>query len=204
MSTLGYISQPNADDEVKLTELTIASGSEVITSTLDSTGMTFTTGDITMTAGDVTLTAGDVVLTAGDLFLPASGGTVTALNHYEEYSDAAVTWEGALSAGSTGNAYRITRIGNLVHFSAEEVLFTADTLATISLAAADATPARFRPTNAKHFVIRVRDNGADVFGLATVSTAGDVTVGINADGDIFTGGGNTGLYAFDITWNVDN
>jgi len=189
MTTLGYIVPSNADDEVKLTELTIVSDAGVTTSSLDSTGITFTTGDLT--------------LTAGDLMLPSSGGTASALNHYEEYSDAAVTWEGALVAGAAG-AYRITRIGNQVHFSAEQVLFTADAAATISLAAADAIPARFRPTNAKSFMVRVRDNTTDKFGLAIVSAAGDVTIGDDAAGGAFAGLGNSGFYAFDIVWNIDN
>jgi len=200
MATLGYIESD--EDDKQLSKIEILDESNTITSLIDSNGIALTTGDVTVTAGDLTVTAGDVTVTAGDLFLPSSGGTPSALNHYEEYFNNSATWGGAIVAGAA-SSYRLTRIGNIVHMSSPTLLFTADAASAITLSGGSLIPSRFRPVTSTFFTIIVQDAAVSL-GSLEIAINGEINIYDGVPTNAFSIGASRGFYSFDIMWNIDS
>jgi len=133
---------------------------------------------------------GTLQLYDAGLYLPNSaGGTVSALEHYEE-STAAVTFTGPWSTGVAATL-DFRRVGSVVTLFVPQVVDTADTASSISLASAINT--RFRPANTTSILVVVIDNGTIKIGVLQVTPLGQVLIYSAANKAAFVGSGFTGL-----------
>lgn len=150
--------------------------------------------------------SGGVATFAGNVFLPTSGGTATALNYYEEYSSASVTYSGIWAASQTGSL-RVTRVGKMVTLWLGAISAIANTASTITVPAAT-IPTRFVGANdafasfiRMYFV--VRDNGTDKYGNFTLSADGSFRISAGAaTGAVFAGSGSSGFFGISLSWNL--
>jgi hypothetical protein len=130
------------------------------------TTLNTTTGNITT----VNSTTGNI----GSILLATVGGTATALNYYEMYSDS-VSFSGPWAAPQIA-ALRITRVGNIVHVKIDPsaAAFSAGMVATSTAAI---IPARFRPAANVLVLQNIVENGNPVVGVVSMSSAGTIVIG---------------------------
>lgn len=152
-------------------------------------------GDITSVAGGVGLTGGGpegaVVLDLEDT--DVTPGDYTAANiSVDQQGRITLAGSGATSgtfpatfSGGVGEiAVPYSKVGHTI--SIEINLSTADPgAATISSGAND-IPANLRPAQEQSFAVIVTDNGAETYGRMTVTTGGQITIGVGASGGVFT------------------
>lgn len=66
-------------------------------------------------------------------------------------------------------------------------------------------PAQFRPGNNQRMVLEVQDNGQAMFGVVEIDNSGQITIGVTAAKEAFTGvsgGGTTGVRSSTFTYSI--
>jgi hypothetical protein len=126
------------------------------------------------------------------------GYVASTLNYYEE---------NAFNASSSGarvvnTPFTISRVGKSVTFNIGGIsTAVAGGASTISFAAAT-VPARFRPTEACSFLVRVVDNASATTGLLSLALDGSVVIGVGASGGAFTNAANCGYDKLSVAYSV--
>lgn len=133
-----------------------------------------------------------------NLQLQTSGGTPTNLNYYENLTLSQI-YSGIWVLPVTANMY-ITRIGNIVNITFQEVLAVATAANSISMSTV--LPTRFRPTLSGGGVTTLpmilQDDGNYIGGCMQITTGGimQITVYSNA----YTGAGLSGFRSNNISY----
>lgn len=135
------------------------------------------------------------------LKLPTSGGIAGTLDFYETIASSNESfsdiWAAPINATVSSH-----RIGNLVTLSVNDVSGTANTATTISCNMSTHIPTRFQSARTQSFPIYVLDDAVPKIGNVLV-TAGSSAIDISvSQSDNFAGSGNSGFYAFTISWLV--
>jgi len=178
-------------------DLTVAQASALIVP-LTATQVAYGSGSNTVT-GDSTLTYAGSVLTVPSIKLTTTGGTPTALDFYENFTQN-ITFTGPWAANQTVSI-SLTRIGNIVTLFFTQNITTAGSVLNQFITSTSNLPARFAPTAAgaavAMTVFSVNTNG--VGGEFIVSTAGAITIAVNGTAT-FPGTGTTGFPTGCVTW----
>ena len=140
---------------------------------------------------------GDKTFGSG-ILLPTTGGTATALAHYEEYvhnTNLTGIW-----AAAKASVWDVTRVGRIVNCTLRaDVLAVANTATTFIMSTA--LPARFRsPSTFRHYYL-ASDNAVAVQSRMDVQSNGLLKFW-SGNGVNFAGAGSSGLYTMTFTWSV--
>jgi hypothetical protein len=138
-------------------------------------------------------------ITTNGLLLPSSGGTATALTHYET-GTLTTDWSGAIPA--TGGNISFTRIGNIVVLRVPVFAATATSSGTISNG--NALFSRLRPTTSTAFIYQARNGASPIVAHGIVDSSGFITLYAGMSGsNTFTNGNFCGLFnSFTITYTL--
>jgi len=127
-----------------------------------------------------------------------SGYVQTTLNYYEENTFNATS----SGARAVNTPFTISRVGKSVTFNIGGIpTAVAGGAATITFAAGT-VPARFRPTEACSFLVRVVDNASATTGLLSLALDGSVVIGVGASGGAFTNAANCGYDKLSVSYSV--
>ena len=150
------------------------------------------------------------------IYFPTTGGTPSALNFYEEFSDTMTLDSKLFSGGVNGPfTYELRRIGKIVVMSMQGFQFTVDNsdddyFVTTS---GEEIPTRFRPNRTYSYVKVVQQYSKIIVGTISISTTGVVAFsrcGVDGGGvdpvvgQQFTNNSSVqaGWDPFCMTWNI--
>lgn len=176
--------------------ITVAgTASQVLVNGTTGTGQS---GALTLTLPS-SVSIGTLAIGTG-LTLPTSGGTAASLDHYEEFSQT-FTFAGIWAANQSVTG-RMTRVGKNITLMLPAAIAVANAGSLVLQTGGTAFPARFRPTDAPTFIVKISNNSVYGAGSMVVTTSGTLTIAATAGGGNYTGSGNGGWDSIAVSWNI--
>lgn len=126
------------------------------------------------------------------------GYSPSSLNYYEENQSNPIS-SGARSLTMNLN---LCRVGKMVTFNLDGITNAIAGGSSVISLPASTVPARFRPSEACSFLVRVLDNAVYTTGLLTLALDGSVVISVSPSGSPFTNGTNCGFDKLSVSYSL--